>query len=307
LVSLGVALLIALVQRQWRSAALLLAGIVGPWYLSKLLLVLQGYILKGHTLPGSAPPGLLEAVALAPLLNVRLRALIVLGVSGLPTLLGLIYVTWRYIKQPEQLILTEGVRVVKLVLYLLAGSWLGWFILLSNSGPRYLAAPGFVGGIFVDFRATVLRAAELLKLRRVDRNTVAAVSAIIIAIPMALVTLITCYPLIFSVDSSVAEVAEFLNAKTPSNAIVETYDSELFFFLGRAYHYPPDKISVELLRRYMFEQDIRIEYDPLQADPDFLIVGPTSAAWRVYEPVLESGAFRLIRKTSRYLVYERVR
>jgi hypothetical protein len=318
LVSLGVPLLISLIQRQRRSAVLLLAGIVGSLFLSKSLLGFQGYILQGHTLPGSAPPGLVEAVALAPLWNVRLRALIVLGVSGLPTLCGLIYVTWRYIEQPEQLILTGGRRVVKLALYLLAGSWLGWFVLLSNSGPRYLAAPGFVGGIFVavmlhdftggfDFRTTILRAAELMKLHKFNRSGLASISAIIVGIPMALVTLITCYPLIFSVDNSVEEVAQFINTQTQMNSLIETYDSELFFFLDRAYHYPPQEIVVPLLRRYMFEQEFEIDYDPLQADPDYLVVGPTSAAWRVYDPVLDSGAFRLIKDTSRYLVYQRVR
>ncbi|MEJ2305711.1 MAG: glycosyltransferase family 39 protein [Anaerolineales bacterium] len=318
LVSLGIPVLLALLQRRWKTAILLLTGIGGSWYLSKVLLELQGYILRGHTLAGSAPSGLVEAVALVPLLNVRVRALIVLGVSGLPTLFGLIYITWQYIKQPDQFRLTEGGQVVRLALYVLAGSWLGWFILLCNSGPRYLAAPGFVGGIFVavmlhdltggfDFRSTILRAAAMLKLRKFDRRGIAAISAIILGIPMAFVTLITCYPLIFSIDNSVVEVTRFLNAQTQMNALVETYDSELFFFLERPYHYPPQDTVVPLLRRYMFEQDFEIDYDPLQADPDYLVVGPTSAAWRVYDPVLESDAFRLIKETSRYFVYERVR
>ncbi|NOZ06781.1 MAG: hypothetical protein GXP41_10625, partial [Chloroflexi bacterium] len=86
----------------------------------------------------------------------------------------------------------------------------------------------------------------------------------------------------------------------------ETYDSELFFLLNRRYHYPPDQIHVDLIRRAP-RQDVPIDYDPLAADPDYLVVGPFSRGWHLYDPVLEAGAFRLIRNYGRYKIYERVR
>jgi hypothetical protein len=36
-------------------------------------------------------------------------------------------------------------------------------------------------------------------------------------------------------DASVLEVIDFLNAQTPSDSVIETYDSELFFLLKRRY------------------------------------------------------------------------
>ena len=318
LVSLAVPFLLAFFQRNWRSCGLLLAGVIGSWYASRLLLVLQMQIIGGHTIPGTPIEGIYQAVALAPYWNVRARSLIVLGISGLPTLFGLAYFAWRYSRQRDELELENGEKVVKLALFVLAGSWLGWFVLLSNGGPRYLAAPGFLGGIFVgkmleeltagfDFRSTILRAANTLKFRQEDRSGLSAIFAIVIAVPMAIVTLAVFYPTILQGDDTAILTAEYLNENTEPDALVETYESELFFFLERPYHFPPDQVHVDLIRRYYFEQDFEIDYDPLAADPDYLVVGPTSAAWRVYELVLETGAFHLIEENERYRIYARAR
>jgi len=90
--------------------------------------------------------------------------------------------------------------------------------------------------------------------------------------------------------------------------LIETYDSELLFLLNRPYHYPPDQIVVELIRRtFHYEDYTDIDYDPLAANPDYLIVGPHSKQWQLYDPVLRTGAFRLLQSYKRYQIYERVR
>lgn len=318
LLSLAIPLGLALFQRHWWPAVLLLGGISGSWYASRGLLILQGWILQGHTVPGEAIQGINQAVALVPLLNVRARALIVLGVSGLPTLFALMYTACRYYKRRNPLSMSNGSEVVKLALFILTGSWLGWFILLSNSGPRYLNAPGFLGGIFVsamlyeltdrfDFRSTIQHGAEVLKLRHFDGAGLGAVFAIVVAVPMALVTVTMFYPGIFHKDDNVRQLAHFLNTQTPPDSLIETYESELLFFLDRPYHYPPDRVHVELIRRYYFEQEFEIDYDPLAADPDYLVVGPTSAAWGLYDLALRTGEFRLLKTYGWYSLYERVR
>ena len=113
---------------------------------------------------------------------------------------------------------------------------------------------------------------------------------------------------ILDADTSVQQAADFLNSQTRSDALIETYDSELFFLLNRPYHYPPDQIHVELIRRtFLYDDNTVIHYDPLAANPDYLVVGPHSKQWRLYEPVLRSGAFRLLRSYARYQIYERIR
>jgi hypothetical protein len=108
-------------------------------------------------------------------------------------------------------------------------------------------------------------------------------------------------------DTSALQVAHFLNTTAAPEALIETYDSELFFFLDRRYHYPPDQLHVQLNRRTFLGLDVPINYDALAADPDYLVIGPHSKLWQLYDPVLARGVFRLLRAYSRYEIYERVR
>ena len=104
------------------------------------------------------------------------------------------------------------------------------------------------------------------------------------------------------------QAAAFLNSQTRPTALIETYDSELFFLLNRPYHYPPDQIHVELIRRtFLYDDNTVIHYDPLAANPDYLVVGPHSKQWKLYDRVLSSGTFRLLRSYARYQIYERIR
>ena len=103
------------------------------------------------------------------------------------------------------------------------------------------------------------------------------------------------------------EVAAFINTQTPPDALVETYESELLFALRRRYHYPPDQVNGILLQRGAFGKDIPLTYDPLAADPDYLIVSYYVSGTGLYEPAIAAGHFRLIKTVGWYEVYERVR
>ena len=108
-------------------------------------------------------------------------------------------------------------------------------------------------------------------------------------------------------DGSARQTAEFLNTSASPDALIETYDSELFFFLNRPYHYPPDQLSVDLSRRALLDKTVLIDYDPLAANPDYIVVGPFSALWRLYDPTLSGTAFRWLKTIGRYAIYQRVR
>jgi hypothetical protein len=101
------------------------------------------------------------------------------------------------------------------------------------------------------------------------------------------------------------QTAHLLNSQTSSGALIETYESELHFLLDRPYHYPPDQTHVDLNRRTFLWQDVPIRYDPLASNPDYLVVGPFGRLWRLYEPVLASGAFRLWQTIGPYEIYRR--
>jgi hypothetical protein len=96
-----------------------------------------------------------------------------------------------------------------------------------------------------------------------------------------------------------------LNQHMPPESLVESYDSEIFFFLHQPYHYPPDMVHGELLRRYLLDPTHPVDYDPLAAAPDYLVVGPVSAKWRLYDDAIASGAFTPILQQGSYTIYER--
>jgi hypothetical protein len=56
-----------------------------------------------------------------------------------------------------------------------------------------------------------------------------------------------------------------------------------------------------------FSHRLKIDYDPLAANPDYLVVGHQSKYLGLYDPYLNTGAFRLVKKFSRYDIYQRVR
>ena len=50
-----------------------------------------------------------------------------------------------------------------------------------------------------------------------------------------------------------------------------------------------------------------IDYDPLAANPDYLVVGRFARENGLYQPAIDSGAFRLLRSYDGYELYERAR
>jgi hypothetical protein len=179
--------------------------------------------------------------------------------------------------------------------------------------------PAFLGSIFVaamlsewtkqfDLASTIQKAGSTLKTLRFSREKVAAlVSVILIATSLGQTVKILYGAYVDEADDSYKEVIRFLNDDTPAGALIETYESELFFLLNRRYHYPPDQVHVDLIRRNSLGERVKIDYDPLAADPDYLVVGPQSKFWDFYDPYLKTGEFRLFHDYSRYQIYQRVR
>ncbi len=257
--------------------------------------------------------------ALVPVLSVRLSALVASLVVGLLVALGLCYAAFKFIWNRDKASLGVDLDVVRLALLVLASSWFAWYMLLSVGWGRYLFPVTFIGSIFAaallrdltdhfSLLFTLKRAGYALRHLRFNRLSAGALLATVLITMTFSGTLKILYgSYVNGASTSALQVAEFLNTHTVPDALIETYDSELFFLLDRRYHYPPDQIHVELIRRSVLHQHVPIDYDPLAADPDYLVVGPFSKLWQLYNPVLATGAFRLLRAYSRYDVYGRVR
>jgi hypothetical protein len=307
----------------WRMGKRDWAGFfVGAFVMSasgvQLLSMLWRQLLQQPSFGASAVSGLYEVTALVTTLPSRLFALIVLVLFGAPTVLGLGYALIKFTGEKEWRQSLAG--MVSFSLFILVGTWFTWYVTISVSWIRYLFPASFLASIFVagalyhlfgNFDTTwILKQLKCL-FRQNDRTRQSfgvALAAILISlsVPQNLFMLYKLY--IRDADASVQEVAQFLNTKTPVDSIIETYDSELFFFLDRRYHYPPDHLHVDLIRRkFLYDDNVAIAYNPLTANPDFLVVGPHSRQWQLYQSVLETGTFRLLRNYARYDLYERMR
>ena len=318
LVSLLVPLLIALSSRRWRLAGLLTVGLVCSLMTARLLIGLQQLLLETATHPATPMKGLYYVTALVGAPRARLYALFATLLLAIPTLAGLCYALRNLIKSRDGLVAQDHKEVVRLALLVLTTSWFGWYLMLSNGWFRYLFPVTFVGSIFLaallcnlteNFRllSTIKSASFFVRPQHLSRHSVGALLAIllvVISVPMNLRMLYQSY--VVDADTSVLETIDFLNNQTPSDSLIETYDPELFFLLKRRYHYPPDQIHIDLIRRFFFAQDVSIDYDPLAADPAYLVVGPQSKIWGLYDPILKTKAFHLLKTFRRYNVYERV-
>jgi hypothetical protein len=319
-VSLLIPLLMAILRRSWKLMGHLIIGLVGSLIMSQLLLWLLRSLVSVHTLPFSLVSMLYNVSVLVPAVpGPRLVALIATLEFGLATLLGLYYAASKLMKKGNQIALTTPEGVSRLALLTLAGSWLGWYLFLSIGWGRYLFPATFIGSIFAaaflrrvtdgfKLLPTIRRAGYALRHLHFSRENAEALFITVLITWTSSFTVSQLYRSYFvRGDRSVLLVADFINNQTGRNALIETYDSELFFLLNRRYHYPPDQIHVDLNRRTFLGQDVPINYDPLTADPDYLVVGPQSKQWQLYDPVLATGAFRLLHSYSRYDLYERVR
>jgi hypothetical protein len=319
LVALLVPLLLALARRQWRIVSLLLAGGAGAVAFSIVFAWLQRYLEGGLALYGAPMIGLYNVTVLVPQLDVRLAAVRIVALFGIPTLLGLLYALWDL--KRRRFTLQTGADIVRLCLVVQVSTWLLWYVLLSVNWERYLFPIVFLGSMFVallldrltchfDLRRSALIIGDSLRQRRGAWTAAQILLAIVLvagALTFSLIGYMGVY-LISRQSPPALAVAEFLNTRTEQQALIETYDSELLFLLNRRYHYPPDQTQVEANRRLFLHEGAPLQYDPLSAaDPDYLVSGPFSAQWGLYQAAIASGAFRRVFAVDRYEVYARVR
>jgi hypothetical protein len=320
LVSMLAPLAVSVYAKSWRVMGLIIFGLIGAVVTSRLLLWLLELVLENPTLPNAQIRGLYQVTALVTAIPARLFALIVTLEFGMPTLLGISYGLWRYLRSRDKVAIDAHGEVVKLALLVLASSWFAWYVTLSVGWIRYLFPATLVGSIFVaamcydltngfNLAVTIRQSGSVFSEFRFTRKNMGALLVVVLVattVPRSLTMLYKAYFL--DADVSAQEVAHFINTQTPPKALIETYDSELFFLLQRPYHYPPDQLHVDLVRRtFLYDDGVSISYDPLAANPDYLVVGPHSKQWHLYDPVLNTGAFRLRHAYNRYNIYERVR
>ncbi len=318
--SLIVPLIVVLVKRQWWFAGWLVVGLLGSWGIFRLLNWGKQLLLNERTLPTEPLSGLIDVTILVPSVSVHLSTLQFVLIFCLPALLGLGYSLWQWVLHQRRGDPDNISDISRLMLLTWVGNWFAWFVFLSIGWDRYvfpalfIAAP-FTAALLYDLTngfnwlSTIKTAMSVLKERRLYEQAARAIGAIVLVILMCGLAVSAFRDMIRSKnnDSSVLQVIYFLNTATSSDSQIETWESELFFLLERSYHYPPAQVMVDLNHRIFLDQDISVAYDPLAADPDYLVIGPYGRRKLLYKPVIATGTFRLLQTIGSYQIYERLR
>lgn len=326
-VALSFPLAVALWQRCWQTTQLLASGLAGTLaafgilaYVERLLFSSPLFSASSGTDPYAVlrDTSNLRTYVCVLIPSIRVTTFVLAAIFALPLVLGLCYNGWKCVRHLRNIDMHGSQEVCRLSLWTMASGWLSWYLLLSIGWTRYLFPAMFIGNIFIavllrdlaggfNLPRLLMRGAEVLRRRRfTSRGMVVLLTAIVVPAMLILTVIMLYGSFIAGPDDSAVRAARFVNTQTKPEALIETYDSELFFLLERSYHYPPDAVQHQLNQRAFLGQRNVIDYDPLARDPDYLVVGPMSEFWQLYQPVLESGAFRLLETCGRYRIYQRL-
>jgi hypothetical protein len=316
LVSLAVPLVLCGLKHWWRPAMLILAGIILSWLVSSGFEELERIIVSDEYLR-KALPGIVETLAVVLVPTIRFVAIRVVFVFALPVLLGIVYSLFDSIRSYSQVDRTSYREITKWMLLSFVVSWLGWYAFLSIGFNRYLFPVIFVGSIFTsalfskltfdfNFKHTIQHAALFFRRDRGRANWGAMLALCLVAIYGSLSVLYINH-LFTQPKTPLQEVVDYLEQISKPGQLIESYESELFFLMERPYHYPPDITNIQFIRRNIYHEDVDFSYDPLAADPDYLVWGYFGELSQVYDRVLESGEFKEIKAFVGYKIFERVR
>lgn len=308
-------------KRQWQIAWRLTLSLIGGYAVMRLLPIGLAALI-GQPIASPTLEGLVDVTAVVLIPEVRLTLLVFVAQLGLPTLIGLIYSLQRLWQTTE---VAAPRSTLHWMIWSLAASWFAWYVLLSRGSPRYVFPPVFIGSVFVAALLSDLTHGfhrHSMVATRFNRRSVGALLMIVLLLVMAVFNLRWLGEVLTEArlgDAPVQATAAFLNTQTPPGALIETYNSELFVLLRRPYHFPPDQTNVALIRdvtRANFGAAVELsadderwlEYDPLSASPDYLVVGAANELWRrLYDPILKTAAFKRVYANRVYEVYERQR
>lgn len=215
--------------------------------------------------------------------------------------------------------------------------WLRYFAPIFVIGAMFFAKliHDFSGGYSLKYVVgNLARGLSWKPKPRFDKARMQSMIAIVLVVYSLFADIVTWACRFPGTSNDVYLAAAYINNNTPGDALIETYDSELLFLLDRQYHYPPPAVQVKVNLRVFLKQDLPLEnggswalpfsillpdpnkqvisisyddYKPLEADPDYLVVGPFGSFAKLYEPLLNSDEFSLVKQYSAYSIYERVR
>jgi hypothetical protein len=181
---------------------------------------------------------------------------------------------------------------------------------------RYLFPAYFLGSIFFvvylgkltdgfNYRTFINNVAAFIMVRKLNRINFQSVIVLIGLSLLLGATLKTTGTYITTPHPNPQLAADYLEKNIPKGAKVETFGSELFILAEDInFHYPSDLVSMQMYRKWIADPQIKIDYDPLADNPDYLVVDPFSAYWMLYDIVVPQDRLQLEEVVGGYKIYK---
>ncbi len=320
LVSIALAIWMSVRRRQWRLTYILASVVIGSLVFAAVILLVQNEMMPGLLEDPTDLKVMINTIILVPNSSIRLRAFIYILLLASPQILGFVLagrslfrtlLVNQHNSKEYPSVEVASKEVLRSALWGLGASWMVWYAFGAMFWDRYMFPPFYIGCLFaaaylgkltsgLDVRSFVRRISALLLGRKFNLLNL---QAFVLLIAMAAV-LGSILKLAFTDLANPQLASTYLINHIPANARVETYESELFFLAPKFnYHFPPDLVSNQLTRREYIDPNLIIDYHPLEANPDFLVVGPYARTWHLYDGVLKQGGVSLEADVGGYQIY----
>ncbi len=324
LASILMAIWVSLKHQQKHAFKVLLGVTIGSILSAVLVLMIQNKIMPGSLTDPAMLTILFNSVVVVVTWPIRKATLTGGLLMALPQILGFIWagqlilrpLLTRQTVDASQITGEQGSRkILYASLWGLGASWCFWYLFLALMWTRYLFPPYFIGCIFFadyldkltdgfDLRILVRRISALFIRRQASWINMQSFVVLIAfslllgsTLKSAMVKLLAPLP-----DAPAA--AAFLTDKIPAGSRVETFESDLIFLAPKVnFHFPPDLVSMQLVRKYCIDPNLKIDYDPLQAKPDYLVIGPYGSFWQPYDPSIVDQYFSLDADIGGFQIY----
>lgn len=304
------------IRREWRRSGLVLLSAVGAIFVYRLLGAIPTLLTQPILGKPTMIEGLMGVSALVLDKHIRWNAVLVVVIYGLPTLLGLAWSGWQLLQElPGR---DKMIHPTKWAIWGFASSWFAWFLFLGMSWTRYLFPAVLIASPFIavslsdltrgyDLRWLLRQSARLLTGREIRMGFQAIFCLLFITITLLISLMAASYNFRGSEMINPQAAALRLQEVIPANALVETYESEIMFLAPAVrFHYPPDQVDQRAIKRGTIDPGSSLDYEPLYANPDYLLLGGFGKTWRIYDAVLEQGNFKLQESFFGYDLYSRV-
>lgn len=194
---------------------------------------------------------------------------------------------------------------IDLGLVAMAAVFVTWFTLASVGWARYtfvvlaLSTP-LLGKLAGDLLAWALAGSRL-------PERVLYAGALLALVAMTL--FFNLRPVLDYRDSGLHEVVDWMRANIPPDAVIESWEWQLDGLTGRHdVHHPSWRIVYEAIRQASHRgQDFDLPYDPFQADPDYIIIGPYGAWTGIYDQAVVWANFEDAVRIGEYHILKRIR